>query len=64
MAMTLQPVIAQQQGLSAAGWTLMIGCIGLVCGLLVFCFFRVLTTPSATQHMHAPLDIDTHDTDT
>ncbi len=62
--MMLLTILAQHPGLSPAGWTLMIGCIGLVCGLLVFCFYRVLTTTSATHQMHAPLDIDTHDTDT
>ena len=35
----------------------------VVTSLLVFCFVRVLTTPEATAHSHAPLDIDTHDDD-
>jgi len=29
-----------------------------------FCYYKVLTQPESTEHMHAPLDIDTHDLDT
>lgn len=47
--MMLQTILAQHPGLSAAGWTLMIGCIGLVCGLLTFCFYRVLRKPTTLE---------------
>ena len=30
----------------------------------LICFYRVLRTPKSTEHMHAPLEIDTHDVDT
>ena len=53
--------LAQQQGLSAAGWTVMILCIVLVCTLVTFCYYRVLREPRPSQHHHAPLDIDTKD---
>jgi flagellar biogenesis protein FliO len=46
------------------GWTFMFMSIGFVLGLVLFCFYRVLTKPNAANHMHAPLDIDTHDLDT
>ncbi len=55
--------LAQQQGLNSAGWTVMIGCITLVCGLCVFCFYRIMREPRPSEHHHAPLDIDTHDLD-
>ena len=34
----------------------------VVIGLVLFCFYRVLTTPDVVEHEHAPLDIDTRDT--
>lgn len=49
--------------MTAAGWLL----LGLSCGsitaLVAFCYWRVLKAPSAADEMHAPLDIDTRDTD-
>ena len=50
--------------MTTAGWVIMIVSVGTVVGLLGFCFYRVLSQPSSTEHMHAPLDIDTHDRDT
>jgi len=46
------------------GWIFMLGSIGFVLGLTFYCFYRVLTRPSSAEHMHAPLDINTHDRDT
>lgn len=46
-----------------AGWIVLIACVGLVVGLCVFCFYRILREPSPSAHHHAPLDIDTHDRD-
>jgi len=43
------------------GWIFMIGSITAVVALVVFCYWRVLSRPRASGHMHAPLDIDTHD---
>ena len=50
-----------QEGLTPGGWTVMIGCIALVCTLVVFCFYRLLRESRPTQHHRAPLDIDTRD---
>lgn len=50
--------------MTAAGWIIMTVSIGTVVSLLSFCFYRVLSKPSATEHMHSPIDIDTKDTDT
>jgi hypothetical protein len=46
-----------------AGQLIMVVSYGFVGALTVFCFYRVLTTPGATEHEHAPLEIDTRDTD-
>lgn len=47
--------------MTTGGWIFMIGSISSVVCLITFCFYRVLKKPSTTKHMHAPLDIDTHD---
>jgi hypothetical protein len=49
--------------MTLAGWLLLAFSCGTITALVVFCYWRVLRTPSASQEMHAPLDIDTHDTD-
>lgn len=49
--------------MTTAGWIVMIVSCGFVLALVIFCFGRVLRTPKAAEHMHAPLEIDTHDTD-
>ena len=46
------------------GWIMMIVSIGFVVTLNVYCFTKVLRTPKSTEHMHAPLEIDTHDQNT
>ena len=50
--------------MNAAGIFMMVLSYTVVIGLVVYCFYRVLTTPGAEQHEHAPLDIDTRDKDT
>jgi hypothetical protein len=49
--------------LSPIGWTFMIVSVGFVVCLVVFCFYRVFTTPDnrVEEQMHAPLDINTGD---
>ncbi len=49
--------------MTLAGWLFMSCSIGLVISAVVYCFWRVLTRPAASGHMHAPLDIDVHDRD-
>lgn len=46
------------------GWIMMLGSIGCVLALNAFCFWKVLGTPRSQEHIHGPLDIDTHDRDT
>jgi hypothetical protein len=50
--------------MTTSGLAIMIVSVGSVLGLVVFCILRVLTLPSEAveQHLKAPLDIDTHDT--
>ena len=50
--------------MTLAGWVMMILSVGFVLSLTIFCFYRVLRMPKTTEHMHAPLEIDTHDVDT
>ncbi len=50
--------------MTTAGWVFMIASCGFVVCLCAFCFYHVLAKPSAANHMHAPIDIDTHDKDT
>jgi hypothetical protein len=51
-----------QQGLTLAGAVVMIVSVACVLALAGFCVRRILSKPRTPQHMHAPLDIDTHDT--
>ena len=50
--------------MTTGGWIVMMTSVGFVLCLTGFCFYRVLFTSKTTEHMHAPLDIDTHDADT
>lgn len=47
--------------MTIAGWILMFCSVGFVLSLTVYCFSRVLRTPSPKQRIHAPLDIETHE---
>ena len=60
--MTMQ-LLSQAPGLTTGGLIVMIVCVGGVCGLMTFCYYRLLRQPRPSDHHHAPLDIDTHDTD-
>ena len=57
----LPTVLAQAPGLNAGGWVMLIGCVGMVCTLCAFCFWKIMTEPKPSERHHAPLDIDTHD---
>ncbi len=47
--------------MSALGWIFMLTSCGTVTLLTAYCYYRVLTTPRTDEHLHAPLEIDTHD---
>jgi hypothetical protein len=49
--------------MTPAGWAIMIGSVGSILVLTVFCFYRVLTLPATdVDDLKAPLDIATGDT--
>jgi hypothetical protein len=50
--------------MTIGGMIMMTLSVGGVVALTVFCFWRVLRTPAAKDHLHAPLEIDTHDKNT
>lgn len=47
--------------LTAAGAVTMVLSVTLVCGLNVFCMYRILREPQPSERHHAPLDIDVRD---
>jgi hypothetical protein len=47
--------------MTLAGWIFMLSSMGVVMFLAGYCYYRVLSKPSSTEHMHSPLDIDTGD---
>ena len=49
--------------MTSVGWVMMIVSVGFVVGLALFCFYRVLTTPEAQEHIHGAADIDIGDQD-
>jgi len=46
--------------MTTLGWVFMLVSNTFVWGLVSWCFYKVLSTPSATEHMESTLDIDTH----
>lgn len=47
--------------MTTAGWCLMLLSLSFVVGLVSYCYWRVLRMPRTQNHLHAPLDIDTHE---
>lgn len=47
-----------------SGWIFMLFSVGFVVILTAWCFYKVLVKPASADHMHAPLEIDTHDANT
>ncbi len=50
--------------MTVMGWIVMVLAVGGITGLLVWCVHKVISTPGASEHVHGPVDIDTHDKDT
>jgi hypothetical protein len=47
--------------MTIAGWIIMVlACVGIT-GLMLWCIRKVVVTPEAPEHLHAPLDVDTRD---
>jgi hypothetical protein len=49
--------------MSIAGWIIMLAACGGITGLLAWCIFKVVSTPGASEHIHAQTDIDPGDQD-
>ncbi len=47
--------------MTLAGWILMSASVGSIVAWTVWCFRRVLKVPVTKDHLHAPLDIETHE---
>jgi hypothetical protein len=47
--------------MTLTGWILLIVSVVSIVAWNVWCFYRVLRTPVAKGHLHAPLDIDTRE---
>ncbi|MCK6485493.1 MAG: hypothetical protein HUU22_07615 [Phycisphaerae bacterium] len=50
--------------MTVGGWIFMTCSVGFVLCLIGYCFSKVLSKPSAANHMQAPLEINTHDFNT
>jgi hypothetical protein len=50
--------------MTTGGWIFMLASLTFVLALTAFCFAKVLSKPSAANHMHSPVDIDTRDQNT
>ena len=53
--------LAADAGLTPGGWITMILSVGFVTSLFVWCIWRVLRSPDASEHMHSQMDIETPD---
>ena len=47
--------------MSLAGWILLTLSCGTITGLVVFCYWRILTAPKPKDDLRVPPDIDTRD---
>ena len=47
--------------MTPTGWLIMIVATGGMTGLLLWCVYKVLTTPGSTEHLHSQADIETPD---
>lgn len=47
--------------MTLGGWITMVLSVGFMTGLLVWCVGQILRNPQATQHLHPPADLETHE---
>ncbi len=47
--------------MSPAGWTVMILAVSGMSALLLWCVYKVVSTPGSSKHLHSPADIETRD---
>ena len=61
VAAVAEQAVQTPEPLSAIGWAFMLGSMAMVITLFGWCLTKVLSGDDKTEHMHAPLDIDTQD---
>ena len=59
--MSIVMLFAQHQGLDTSGWIMLMGSIGLVCGMCAFCFWRIVREEKPNEYHHVPSDTDTRE---
>jgi len=47
--------------MTLGGWVVMCLSVGGVTALLIWCFYKVFTTPGAAERIHSQADIETPD---
>lgn len=59
-ALTVLPLLATE-GLTAGGWIMMLASVGGMTAFLIWCVYKVVSTPEATEHVHSQADIEPPD---
>lgn len=47
--------------MTGSGWMVMTLAVGGATALVVWCFYKVFSTPGSTEHLHSQADIETPD---
>ena len=47
--------------MTVAGWITMAVVVGSMTALLVWCSWKVVSTPDSSEHIHPPIELDTPD---
>ena len=47
--------------MTLAGWIIMALAVGGMTSLLLWCIYKVLSTPGSSEHIHSQADIETPD---
>jgi hypothetical protein len=47
--------------MTVGGWIAMVASVGAVTGLLLWCIYKVITTPGSGGRLHSQVDIETPD---
>jgi len=50
--------------MTAGGWIIMVLSVGGVTTFFGWCVWKVLSTPGSEEHVHDPIEVDTHDAGT
>jgi hypothetical protein len=47
--------------MTLAGWIMMTIVVGTMTTLLIWCVWKVVTTPGSREHVHSAIELDTPD---